>query len=309
MEKKLMEIPGVEYVYGTSMPGSAMAVVRFYVGEDEERSIVKLYNKLHSNFDLIPPGAGQPLVKPRSIDDVPVLALTLWGEGLDHHTLRRVAGELDDHLKQVPEVSMTTLIGGQRRQLRVVLDRARMEVHGVDPSSILGAIRDSSTGRAAGSFSWQDREVLVDAGGRIRTAAELGSLVVAVTGTRAGQGGSAGAARPVYLRDVAAIEDGPEEPRDLVYHGTGGRRHAAVTIAVAKRKGANAVDVSEQVLARVEALRGKLLPSTVQVSVTRDYGATAREKSNELLEHLAIAVVSVSILIALFWGPSRRRWR
>ncbi|MBI3890515.1 MAG: efflux RND transporter permease subunit, partial [Candidatus Wallbacteria bacterium] len=291
MEKKLLEIPGVEYVYGTAMPGTAMAIVRFYVGEDEERSIVKLYNKLQSNFDLIPPGASQPLVKPRCIDDVPILALTLWGEGYDHAALRRLAAELDDQLKQVPEVAQTTLIGGRRRQLRVELAHARMESFGVDPTSVAAAIRGANSGRASGSFSKQDSEVLVDSGGWIRDAEELGSLVIAVRGDR-----------PVRLRDVAAIADGPEEPRDYVFFGSRAGRHPAVTISLAKRKGANAVDVSDRVLEKVRALRGRLLPSDVEVSVTRDYGATAREKSNELLKHLAIAIVSVSLLIALFLG-------
>jgi multidrug efflux pump subunit AcrB len=130
LEKKLREIPGVEYVYSISQPGAALAIVRFHVGEDEERSMVKLHDKLRANLDLIPPGASQPLVKPRSIDDVPILALTLWSERVDSYMLRRIAAQLDDQVKAVPDVSETRLIGGLRRQIRVTLDRDRLASRG-----------------------------------------------------------------------------------------------------------------------------------------------------------------------------------
>jgi len=158
MEKKLREIPGVEYVYSVTQPGAALAIVRFYVGEDEEDSLVKLYNKLSSNFDLIPPGASQPLIKPRSIDDVPILALTLWSERLDPLALRRLAAQLDEEIKAIPDVSETRLIGGLRRQLRVTLDRGRLAGHGVDPAQVVAALQGANRELRVGRFARDNRE-------------------------------------------------------------------------------------------------------------------------------------------------------
>ncbi len=299
MEKKLREIPGVEYVYSISQPGASVAIVRFYVGEDQERSMVKLHDKLSSNFDLIPPGASQPLIKPRSIDDVPILTLTLWSERLDPFTLRRIAAQLDDQVKAVPEVSETRLIGGLRRQLRVTLDRDRLAGFGVAPGTVLSALSEANREQRVGSFSRGNREYLVDAGTFVSTVSELGSLVIGVS-----------RARPVYLRDVASVDDGPEEPREyvLMMGGRGGpgsqpgQAMPAVTLSVAKRKGTNAVVIAERVLAKVEAARGVLIPGDVHVTVTRNYGETASEKSNELLKHLLLATLSVTVLIAVFLG-------
>ena len=299
MEKKLWEIPGVEYVYSISQPGASVAIVRFYVGEDEERSMVKLRDKLSSNFDLIPPGAGQPLIKPRSIDDVPILALTLWSERVDPLMLRRIAAQLDDRVKAVPEVSETRLIGGLRRQLRITLDRDRLAGFGVAPGSVLAALGEANRALRVGSFARGNHEYLVDAGAFVATASEVGGLVIGVS-----------RGRPVYLRDVASVDDGPEEPREYVLMMGGGRGRApaagqampAVTLSVAKRKGTNAVVIAERVLAQVEAARGVVIPGDVHLTVTRNYGETAREKSNELLKHLVLATLSVTVLIALFLG-------
>ena len=304
MEKKLREIPGVEYVYSISQPGASVAIVRFYVGEDEERSMIKLLDKLRANFDLIPPGASQPLIKPRSIDDVPILALTLWSESVDPFTLRRIAAELDEQVKAVPDVSETRLIGGLRRQLRVTLDRDRLAGFGVAPSAVLAALGESNRELRVGRFAVDNLEYLVDAGTFLAGLEELGRVVVGVS-----HGG------PVHLRDVASLNDGPEEPREYVLMEPGrgaresdvagaarGRAHPAVTLSVAKRKGTNAVVIAERVLAKVEALRGSLVPGSVHLTVTRNYGETAREKSNELLKHLLLATLSVTVLIALFLG-------
>jgi multidrug efflux pump subunit AcrB len=302
MEKKVAEIPGVEYVYSTTTPGQALTIVRFRVGEDEEDSLVKLYNKLAGNFDLIPPGASQPLIKPRSIDDVPILGLTLWGPGYDHFALRRLAAQLDDEIRDVPDVAETRLIGGQRRQLRVLLDPSRLAASRLDPVAVAAALGAANRGLTVGSVTAGNVERLVEAGEFIRDADDLRRLVVGAFG-----------GRPVYLHDVASVEDGPEEPRDHVLFGAGPAAsprgiasgtgvRPAVTISVAKRKGTNAVVVAERVMEKVDAQRGRLLPADVQVTVTRDYGETAREKSNELLEHLLLATVSVTILIAVFLG-------
>ncbi len=305
MEKKLMEIPGVEYVYSTSSPGQSFAVVRFRVGEDEEKSIVKLYNKMYANFDLIPPGASTPLIKPRSIDDVPILSLTLWSDRVDGFTLRRIAAQLDDQIKDIQDVSETRILGGERRQVRVLLDPARLAAHNLAPGAVARALTATNQELRAGSFTQGNREVLVDTARWLERPEEVGRVVVA-----------APEGRPVYLKDVARILDGPEEPRAYVLFGVGKAAHAkgvaaakppgqdypAVTISVAKRKGTNAVVIAEKVLAKTASLQGVLIPREVQVAVTRNYGETAQEKSNELLKHLILATLSVTILIAVFLG-------
>ncbi|SMC27915.1 Multidrug efflux pump subunit AcrB [Desulfacinum hydrothermale DSM 13146] len=299
MEKLLWEIPGVEYIYSTSSPGRSFVVVRFKVGEDEEKSIVRLNQKMFAHFDLIPPGATRPLIKPRSIDDVPILALTLWSERLDHYDLRRVAAQLHDQIKQVPDVSEVKIIGGRRRRIRVLLDPVRLASRRVSADALLQALASSNRVDPSGRMIADNREVVVESGAFLRTAEDVGSVVVGVYG-----------GRPVYLRDVARIEDGPEEPADYVLFGTGPRYagppvqglQPAVTLAVAKRKGVNAIDLAETVLHKVEGLKGRLIPRDVHVTVTRNYGETAKEKSNELLFHMAIAVVSVVFLIWLTLG-------
>ncbi len=173
MEQLLWEIPGVEYIYSTSSPGFSMAVVRFRVGEDEEKSIVKLNQKMFANFDLIPPGASQPLIKPRSIDDVPILALTLSSDRYDHFTLRRIAAQVYDQIKQVVDVSEVKIIGGQRRQIRVILDSAKMAAHHLAPVGVIPILDQQNRQLASGSFSSDNREFLVDTGGFLRTAEEV----------------------------------------------------------------------------------------------------------------------------------------
>ncbi|MBI5085563.1 MAG: efflux RND transporter permease subunit [Acidobacteria bacterium] len=291
MEKFLWEIPGVEYVYSTSSPGGAIAIVRFKVGEDEEKSIVKLNQKMHANFDKIPPGASQPLVKPRSIDDVPILALTLHSKRYNDFELRRVAAQVHDAIKQVADVSEVTLLGGQRRELKVTLDAARLGGYNLSPLQVAGALGMSNQVLPAGKASAKNRETVLEAGGWIKNAADAGGLVVAVS-----------AGRPVFLRDVARVEDTGEEPVQYVQYAERGQFEPAVTISVAKRKGTNAITVADKALEKVEGLKGSLIPRDVEVTITRHYGETAAEKSNELLFHMGIAVVSVSLLIALVLG-------
>lgn len=297
MEKLLWEVPGVEYIYSTSSPGYAMAVVRFYVGQDEENAIVRLNQKMFANFDLIPPGASQPLVKPRSIDDVPILALTLSSNRYDHFTLRRIAAQVHDQIKEIKDVSEVKIIGGQRRQIRVTLDEARMAAFNVAPAMIVPIIQQSNRALESGSFSSGNREFAVETGGFLHSAEEVGSVVVGVFDDH-----------PVYLRDIAGVEDSAEEPADYVLFGTGSANkdaetqpspipQPAVTISVAKRKGTNAIEIADKVIEKVEHLKGELIPSDVSLTVTRNYGETSNEKSNELLLHMLIAVLSVSALI------------
>lgn len=295
MEKLIWEIPGVEYIYSTSSPGFSMAIVRFKVGENEEAAIVRLNQKMFANFDLIPPGASQPLVKPRSIDDVPILALTLVSARYDHFELRRVAAQIHDQIKEVPDVSEVKLIGGQRRQVRVTLDENKLAGYNLAPATLVPMLAQANSQLASGSFSSQNREFLLETGNFLRSAEDVGNVVVGVF-----------AGRPVYLREVSTIADGPEEPANYVLHSTGpgevktgGEPSTlpAVTISISKRKGTNATVIAEHVLEKVEAFKGSLIPGDVQVEVTRNYGETAKEKSNELLYHMLLAILSVSALI------------
>jgi len=303
MEKFLWEIPGVEYIYSTSMPGMSMAIVRFYVGEDEEKSIVKFYNKLYSHLDLIPPGVSMPIIKPRYIDDVPIVLLTLWSDQYDSFTLRRIAKQLEEEIKSINDVSLTDVFGGQRRELKVVLDTSRMRAYHIPILQVVSLIKGANQSFAAGTFSQNNQEFLVEVGGFIRNAEDLGNIVA---GTWEG--------KPVYLKDIAKISDGPGEPGSYLFFGTGpqaeqkgikaepGKLYRAVTVAISKRKGKNATKIAETVLNKVEALKGGLIPQGVNVTVTRDYGETAKDKSNELLKHLFLATISVTILIGLFLG-------
>jgi multidrug efflux pump subunit AcrB len=292
MEKLLWEIPGVEYLYSTSSPGLSMVIVRFEVGEDEEKALVRLNQKLAANMDRIPPGASPPLVKPRSIDDVPVLAITLWGERYDDHQLRLLAGQLGDSIKEVADVSEVTLIGGRPREARVELDPARLASAGVDALMVKRAIEGANVRFDARGETRTDTTALLQAGARLRSADDIANVVVASP-----------LGRPVLVRDVAKVVDGDADPTTYVrFHSSDRGSHPAVTLAVAKRKGTNAIDVVQRVGAKVASLRGGLIPSDVEVTLTRDYGETAAEKSNELLFHMALAVFSVSLLIWIALG-------
>ena len=300
MEKLLREVPGVEYIYSISHPGMSTLVVRFYVGTKEEDAIVETYNKLYSNFDRIPPGVSQPVIKVRSINDVPIMALTLWGKNYDSYRLRRLAGELENSLKKLDDVSETTIIGGQPRQVRVVLDTQRLAAYGLTPGMVVGQLQSANNRGQSGSFARDNREFQVEAGLFFTRVDDLRQVVIGV------QGG-----RPVYLRDVVeSLEDGPAEPDNYVLFanakGTSGQaanpEYDAVTITLAKRKGTNASIIAENVLEKINALRGYMLPADLNVTVTRNYGETAKDKSDELLKHLLIATLSVTLLIALALG-------
>ena len=293
MEKLLYELPGVEYIYSTSTPGQCLLIARFYVGTNFEEAIVSLNQKLQTNFDRIPHGVSRPLIKPHSIDDVPSLALTFHSQTYDHFTLRRLAAQVDDSIKSIFEVAETRLIGGARRQLRVEFDPQALSARGLSPADLAERLRAANQQSPSGVLRSRNTEITVQTGAFLASAAEAGRIVVGVHD-----------GRPVYLEEVARISDGPEEPRSYVLFGSGdtGDPQAAVTLSVAKRPGANAVQVVETVLAKVEHLKGTLIPPEVGVTVTRDYGETAAEKSNELLLHMGIAVFGVAVLILFFLG-------
>jgi len=305
MEKYLWEIKGVEYVYSIVKPGMNLTIVRFYVGEDMETSIVKLYNKLMSHYDLIPPGVSQPMVKPKSIDDVPITTVTLWSDKYDGYELRRIGQELSDEVKKEKDVSETSVIGGQRRQVRVQLDPTRLRAYNISSFQLMGTLQKANFMLPSGAFSSGNKEYLVTTGAFLKNADEVGNLVV-----------NAANGKPVYLRDVAVIKDGPEEPSSYVFMGLGpssaskgirpdyskSGQYEAVTLTISKKKGANASVVAHEALRKIEELRGTLIPSDVEMTTTRNYGETAKEKSDELLEHLLIASLSVVFLIALALG-------
>ncbi|MBW2511842.1 MAG: efflux RND transporter permease subunit, partial [Deltaproteobacteria bacterium] len=292
MEKLLYELPGVEYIYSTSMAGQSLLVVRFYVGEDYETAIVRLNQKLATNFDRIPPGVSQPLVKPHSIDDVPILALTFHGGGYDHFMLRRLAAQVDDEIKTIANVAETKLIGGTRRQVRIEFDPLLLAARNLMPKQLVAALQQANTQQYTGKIEALNHQVSLQTGQFLSSANEIGRVVVGVYD-----------GRPVYLADVAQIIDGPEEPDSYVLYGEAGQTEAAaVTLSVAKRPGTNAIDVVHAVEAKVDDLRGSVIPIDVKVSVTRNYGETAAEKSNELLLHMGIAVFGVALLIFFFLG-------
>ena len=294
MEKLLWEIKGVEYVYSIVKPGMNLTIVRFYVGENAEDSIVKLNNKLQSNFDRIPQGVSPPLIKMRSIDDVPILALTLSSKN-PHYTgyeLRRIGTELCDELKKDKDASEFNIMGGQKRQVKVTFDPNRLRGYNLTPFSIIQALQKSNYMAPSGKFSSANGEYLVNTGGFLNNADDVGNLVV-----------NTYKFAPVYLKDVSTIEDTAQEPANYVLNydketGT----NEAVTIAISKKKGTNATQFAHRTLKKVEHLKGELIPHDVNITITRNYGETAKEKSDELLSHMLIATISVIALVAVFLG-------
>ena len=297
-ERVFWQIPGVEYVYSTAAPNGAMFIVRFQVGEEMEKSLIKLFTKVYSHLDFLPPGASLPLIKPRSIDDVPILALTFYSPTRDPLSLRRVVATVRDKINPISDISETTILGGRKRQFQVFFDPAKLAARLLTPADLVALIRQNNVRLPAGHIESEPKVVEVEPSALIMTKQDLESLVVSVS-----QG------KIVYLRDVAQVVDGPDQDeRSLMLRfGAGSSRQLkepidAVTLAIAKRKGANATFLAKKILENISALRPDTLPSDVQYVVTRDYGQTAAEKSNELLEHMAIAIFGVSLLIALFLG-------
>jgi len=292
LERRMWEIPAVDHVYAMAGEGYTLVTVRFRVGEDQERSVTRVQAKLLAGMDRMPAGALPPLLKPHSIDDVPILTLTLSAADYNSDELRRLAVQLEDEIRTVGDVAETAVIGGAPRQIRVDLDPARLAAAGVGPGEVAMALRGANARVATGELAAGNQTYTVRAGAPLRNAAEVASIVVAARG-----GGI------IHLRDVARVHEEFGERDNYVVHAerdTGGR--SAVTISVAKRKGANATVVAHAVLARVEEARGRLLPQSVAVTETRNYGETASEKASELILHLAIATVSVTLLIWLFLG-------
>ncbi|HOV86143.1 MAG TPA: efflux RND transporter permease subunit [Syntrophobacteraceae bacterium] len=313
LEKLLYQIDGVEYVYSTSYPSQAILTVRFYVGEDRERSWVKLHNKIAANIDQVPPGVAGWVVKPVEIDDVPIVNLTLFSNRYGDYDLRRLAEELEIRLQGVPNAGRTYLVGGRSRQVCVVLSPQLMAGRGITIQDIQRAVRGSNASLPAGELVAEDRELRFQAGRFLMSAREVENLVVGARDSRV-----------VRLREVATVRDGPSEP-DTYTHIAFGKKaftpmdpsaaaapvetdvepfrdYPAVTVAVAKRKGTNAVRVSEEVRKEAERFAREVLPEGVRLRVTRDYGQTADHKVNELVEALLVAIAIVVVLLAYTLG-------
>jgi multidrug efflux pump subunit AcrB len=304
LERLLYQIDGVEYVYSMSRPGAAVVTVRFHVGKDREESLIKLYNKIFQNLDRTTPGIAGWVVKPVEIDDVPVVTATLYSGRHDTHDLYRVAEEVVDQLQRHPDSAAVSIVGGERRVVYVYLDPERLAGHGLSALDLAGALKVSNAQLEAGSFEQGNAVVAVEAGPFLKQAREVMNLVVGLHENR-----------PVYLRDVARIEDGAAELTSYTRIGFGpafGKKSEvrnpesettgslpAVTIAVAKKKGTNAVRISREIQQQLDALKGSVIPDDVQVRITRDYGATADDKVNGLVKNLGEAIITVIALVAL----------
>jgi multidrug efflux pump subunit AcrB len=295
LERRLWGIPGVEYLYSTSSPGAALLTVRFAVNEPLEPSLVKVHQELLAHPELLPSGARPPVVRLLTIDDVPFLTVTLHSrEPLPAGQLRAIGEEVARELADVPQAANVQVLGGARRQVRIAPDPDALRSRGLSLAELQPALESAQAELPAGALVHGGRRTAVEAKGFVRSAAELRRVVVAV---RDG--------RPVYLADVASVEDGPEPEPAVVLFGAKGRDglEQAVSITLSKRRGANATALAERVLRKVDALRGGLVPGAVEATVTRNQGETADDKSNELIEHLLIATLSVTalILIAMGW--------
>jgi multidrug efflux pump subunit AcrB len=308
LERKLWEIDGVEYIYSSSHPGAAVVTARFYVGENFETSVLKTHSKIMSYMDKVPPGVTGWVVRPVDVNDVPIVTFSLFSSVYSDYEIRRVADEIVHQLQSIQDTGKTFVTGGRKRQIRVLLQPESLAARKVSPLDIERSLKAANVNLRAGTMTRLNSEILVDAGPFISSVEEVKDLVVGVDD-----------GKPVYIRDIAEVQDGPEEA-DTYTHlvfGPGashdpdtrdmkaavpGSRYNQVTIAVAKRKGTNAVQVSEGLIARIEELQKSVIPSNVNVLITRNYGRTADEKVSELVKHLGIAVISIIALLTFVLG-------
>lgn len=303
IEKKLWEIDGIEYIYSTSTPGMANFITRFEVGSDLDQSLVRLYNKLISNIDELPEGAAEPLVKPITIDDVPIVSYTLWSDELTHYEIKRIADVVADEINKIENVSKTEVIGGLQREITVQIDPNRLASYSISPITIEQKIRQANISLPSGAIDQGNQEYKVKTGQYLQNKTEIENLVVGIYENR-----------PVYIKDVATVKDGPGEVNNYVLLGAGpmaeekhinqeqGEIFPAVTISVSKKPNTNAVWIADDVEKKIEDLKGKVIPKEVHATPTRNYGETAEEKANELIKHLLIATLSVTLLIGVVLG-------
>jgi multidrug efflux pump subunit AcrB len=306
-EQVLSRIAGVEHVYTVSRPGMAVITVQFEVGVPNQTALVRLYDTVHSHADWLSPqlGVGAPLIKPKGIDDVPIVSFTFWTADIERagFELQQVARATETELKRIPGTRDVSTIGGPGHVIRVNMDTERMNAHGITAQDLRGALQLANASQPAGSLVSGNREVLVQTGTYLESAEDVRSLVVGVEDRK-----------PVFLRDVAEVSDGPDQPSQYVWFGTGAAaqqrgidQHGlfpAVTLALSKKPGANAADVARAAMQRLGKLRGSLIPEGVEVTVTRDYGKTANDKANQLIGKLAFATAAVVALV--FFALGRR---
>lgn len=301
IEKIVSNIKGVEHVYSTSMNGMGMLTVQFFVGEDVERSLVKLYNELMKNMDRMPQGATMPLIKSRAIDDVPALTFTLWSNKMGDYQIRQVAEVVGNEIKKIPDVAQVNIVGGQSRQVKIMLDKDKMAQSKLDFGAIANTLQANNTQMHSGNLVSGDRVYSVETGNYFTNVDEVKNLIVGTNENK-----------PVYLYQVAEVEDGPEVPKQYVSFGygaaSGAKRsgmpddYSAVTISVAKKKGADAMKLSEVVIEKMEHLKKDVITKDMHLEITRNYGETASHKVSELLFHLSIAIIVVTLFVMLAMG-------
>ncbi len=300
LERIMSEIPGVKHVYSASMRERGVVTVRFRVGEETDPSVIKVHDKLASNLDKIPPGIKQPpLVKVKGIDDVPVVTLTLWSDELDGGSLRQLATNVLQQMKQIPNTGQSFVVGGLRDQIRIQIRPDRLSANGISASEIVNRVRRDNLERQVGNSEQDNLDLRVFAGAFLSSPRDVENLVLRV------QQGT-----PIYIRDVADVSYVSEDAKNYVNFYTGpaypqadsdapieASGENAVTIAIAKKQGSNGVTVANAILERVELLKSNMIPEQVQVEVTRNYGKTAEDKVNSLLKKLVIATGIVTLLV------------
>ncbi|MEW5782538.1 MAG: efflux RND transporter permease subunit [Pseudomonadota bacterium] len=295
-EQVLARISGIEHVYSVSRPGMAVITVQYQVGEDPIQALVRLYDTVNANTDWVSPtlGVGQPIVKPKGIDDVPIVALTFWTKDADKSAfeLQQVARAVEIELKRINGTRDVYTIGGPGHVVRVLMDPERMTARGITAQDLKAALQLSNALQPSGSLVHENRELRVETGTYLETAADVKRLVVGVFDKK-----------PVFMEDVAEVVDGPDQPSRYVWHGDKDGEYPAVTVAVSKKPGVNAADVADKVIARMQSLRGTVIPEGVEFTVTRNYGETATEKAQKLIGKLifATAFVVLLVLVTLGW--------
>ncbi len=304
-EQVVSQIRGVEHVFSISRPGLAVLTVQYEVGVPRIDALVRLYDTIHSNRDWVSPELGilEPIIKPKGIDDVPIVTLTLWSAnpGAGAFELERIAHAAEVELKRVSGTREVQTLGGPGRLVRVLLDADRLSAHGLSAIDVRNALQLANVNLPTGKLVRENQEIVVETGNYLESAQDVRSLVIGTFEQR-----------PVFVSDVAEVVDGPDQPARYVWTGTGpagrsesaaiGTEHPGVTIQVTKKAGENAVDVAGRVLQRVEELRGAIIPHDVRVSVTRNYGVTADDKARQLIQKLIFATLSVVVLVLVALG-------
>jgi len=298
LEKIMWEIPGVEYVYSYAGDGFGVTTVRFFVGSNPEDALVRLYSKLNSNMYRMPPGTMQPIVKPKSIDDVPILSLTFYSKNYSSYQIRRFVEQVEDEIKQLKNVSETTIIGSKPKTVYVYFDPVKLNAYNIMLPQVVQSLKQANFTLPSGEFDENNYRVKVRTGEFLKSIEDVKNVVVTVYN-----------GKPIFIKDVAEVFEGEGEVTNYVQfgygvHGEGNRNETfnAVTLAIAKKTGSNAVVVADTILHKINEMKGKVIPDDLYVKVTRNYGETATEKANELIEHLLIATFSIVLLIAVTLG-------